>query len=434
MLPHQVFVDSSSLRITLLGAMALASCAPARGQDVQTNGSNAAAHSQTVSRIFASWRARQVRTKSFHFAWDTYTARHGEAVNNDESQTPPSHYECWVGRDDRYRFEASTVLPSKAKGSQRHNHEWITFDGKIYSVLRWTEGSTLPARGKLWSFLQKAPDFLNDKLRALQLVFRGDRRPEQYRLITEDAILNGVRCIKLQSSGKPGDSIESVWVDPRQDDALVLWEVLGPGPGWPAVSLQYRKDKENGWIPIQWRVDNPDGNSLDLVSKVQTFAINEALPADRFQIRFPPRTGLSVDFEGKSQEQYIVKPDGSKELAFNLQSIQSPRLRNVLEQRLNFPIDQIPLRQAINRFNAMYNVPIVIDARAFRDAKIDVSIEVSEEILGISLWEALGWLSAQCPRPFGIVERDGQLVLTHLLPRIPAAPAKSQPAPKPKPR
>ena len=51
MLPHQVFVDRSSLRITLLAAMALAFCVPARSQDVQTDAAKAAANSRTVRRI-----------------------------------------------------------------------------------------------------------------------------------------------------------------------------------------------------------------------------------------------------------------------------------------------------------------------------------------------------------------------------------------------
>jgi hypothetical protein len=431
MLPHQVFVDRSSLRITLLAAMALAFCVPARSQDVQTDAAKAAANSRTVARIFASWKAQQERTKSFHFVWDTSEVPRGKAVN-DGLELAHSQYECWVDGDDRYRFEASTVRQPKANGSVRRKHDWTVFDGKIYSSLSWSEGSNLPARGKLWDFGRRRPGFLNDELRPLLLVFRafdqrGRRRGDQYRLATKDAIVGGVRCIKLQNSGKPEDRVESLWADPQQGDALVFWEVRAPGAQFPPISLQYRRDQKNGSIPIEWRTGPPDGRLLDLISKVKTFAINERLPADVFKIRFPSSTAVAVDLEGRDQEQYLVKPDGSKEVVFNLDSIHSPRFRKVLEQYTEFTIEPEPLRDAISFLKARYGVPIVIDGPAFRDAKIDPSMEVSEDTPGIRFWEVLGRLSAQCPRPFGIVERDGKLVLTPLLPRKPTAPAKSQP-------
>jgi len=155
-----------------------------------------------------------------------------------------------------------------------------------------------------WSKARRGPARVRLRPAPLQAVQSADdqrnRRPDQHRLTTEDAIVNGARFIKLQNFGKPENRVESLWADPRQGDALVFWEVQASGAQFPPISLQYRRDQENGLIPIEWRTGPPDGRSLDLISKVKRFAINENLPADTFQIRFPPGTAVAVDLEGEA--------------------------------------------------------------------------------------------------------------------------------------
>jgi hypothetical protein len=402
MLVDHVVVERCVLRLTCVAATAVALCGRARCEDLQIDGGKGSGRSQMVARIFASWKARQDQTKSFHFVWETFVVQHGEAVGN--GQLPQSHCECWVDGDNRYRLEASTLGDAQAKSVVRH--EWTAFDRETYSSLSWTEGSRLPARGKHWNFGRKHPGFVNNELRPLTLVFRPldprNRRPERYRLATEDAIVNGVRCIKLQSIARPGDLVESLWADPRQGDVLVFWEVRAGQAQFPPISLQYQADHEKRFIPIVWRTGSPDGRPLDLLSKVKTFSINEKLPADAFHIHFPLGTAVAVDLEGKDNEQYYVKPDGSKEIVFNLDSIHSPQLHKLLEQRTNFTFEPMSLRDAVRFLNSTTAAgnPIVIDERAFREAKIDPSIVVSEGAAGRRFWEVLGGLSAECPKPF----------------------------------
>ncbi len=150
----------------------------------------------------------------------------------------------------------------------------------------------------------------------------------------------------------------------------------------------------------------------DAISTVKSLEINKELPAETFQIHFPPGTAVAVD-DGPTQEEYIVKPDGTNRTIFNLNPI-SPRLRKILMQQTDFTVEPEPLRDAIQFVRQRYAIAIAMDEASFRAAKIDTSLEVQEDTAAIRLWELLAWFSAQCPRPFGIFEQNGSLLLKPL--------------------
>lgn len=150
----------------------------------------------------------------------------------------------------------------------------------------------------------------------------------------------------------------------------------------------------------------------DAIAKLKTLEINKVLPADTFQIPFPAGTAVAVD-DGPTQEASIVKPDGTKRTIFKLNSI-PPRLRGMLSQRVDFSVEPQPLRDAIDFIRVRYGMALAIDETSFRAAKIDPSQEVEDDTSGNRLWEVLTWLSAQCPRPFGIFEQNGGLLLKPL--------------------
>jgi hypothetical protein len=145
---------------------------------------------------------------------------------------------------------------------------------------------------------------------------------------------------------------------------------------------------------------------------VKSLEINKEWPAVTFQIHFPPGTAVAVD-DGPTQEEYIVKPDGTKRTIFNLNPI-SPRLRKILMQQTDFTVEPEPLRDAIQFVRQRFGIAIAMDEASFRAAKIDTSLEVQEDTAAIRLWELLAWFSAQCPRPFGIFEQNGSLLLKPL--------------------
>jgi hypothetical protein len=369
-----------------------------------------AAASPLVDRILRSWKAREDRTKTLHCLWDTAEVRNGKPV--ERGALVAAQGECWIGRDNRCRFQMTTERVVGPKGGNERKHQATAYDGRVNFILDWKEPSTLPRRGKIWEFKGRL-NLFSHEMRPLDWVYRPsltvNLNPEQFHLVTQDAIVNGLRYTKLRGSnkfGRPG----SFWFDPRQDDALVYWESNGSETNKLPLSLRYMADKANGPTLAGWTVLQDDGS--DAIAKVKTLEVNKERPAETFRLAFPPGTAVAVN-DGPTQEASIVKPDGTKRPIFNLNSI-SPRLRGVLMQRVDFSVEPQPLRDAIEFIRVRYGMALAIDEASFRAAKIDPSQEVEDDTAGNRLWEVLTWLSAQCPRPFGIFEQNGGLLLKPL--------------------
>jgi hypothetical protein len=449
-----------SLSVTLATVTALAFCAPVRGEDEKTEvsktgASKTAAQSPTLARILASWNARQARMKSFQFVWDTYQVPGHEPLDT-RRQPRVSHNALTRDGGDRYRSEVLLLPLSRplARRPGREGYNSRAFDGKTYSTLKRSRYGYERAHGMIGPMQRPPMTPLGQNL-ALMMFFcpfqpETGWRPEQFRLIAENAIAEGVHCVKLQRSDARTGQEETFWVDPNRDDVIVLWE---GSAGWPtSVSLQYKMDKEYGWIPTRWRSEVLGGH--ELVANVERFAINERVPADNYRLRFPPGTAVTAALDSTAQEQYIVGPDGSKRGAvkvvfdeknrrqylvaadgsnielFNLGAIRSERLLNALEAKTDFTIELEPLRDAIKFIALRFRLPIAIDKRAFQDAGIEPSMEVKVDVPETKLWKLIATLMAQCPRPLRIEERDGRLVITPLVQSKPAAPGKSQPPSK----
>jgi hypothetical protein len=241
-------------------------------------------------------------------------------------------------------------------------------------------------------------------------------KPAQFVLLTDDAIVDGLRCTKLRETAK-GPTRTSYWFDPHQGDALVFWELELAGSRLSSLSLRYRSEKSNEptltvWTPTGWT--NHKEGVLDDVSQVRAIEFNKEPPAEAFQIKFPPGTAVAIDVQGSTQEAYVVAPNGTKRVIFNLNSISSPRLLRTLMQRIDFVVEPEPLRDALQFVRARYGMALAVDEASFRKAKIDLSLEVQEDTGAARLWELLTWFSAQCPGPFGIFEQNGELVLRAL--------------------
>ncbi len=105
----------------------------------------------------------------------------------------------------------------------------MAYDGPLNFIFNWTEPSTLPRRGKIWNLGKSRIGFFYREVLPLDWVYRPSWRaslsPERFRLVTEDAIVNGLRCTKLRGYDKKGWSLGSFWSDPRQGDALVFWDL-----------------------------------------------------------------------------------------------------------------------------------------------------------------------------------------------------------------
>jgi hypothetical protein len=407
---------SSCLRWVVIAAnLALGSQAVPQDKPPETPQSRAAL--QTVARILDTWKAREDRTRSLHCVWDSEQSigqKPGERL-----RLAASKNEFWLGRDTRCRFEMTTERFDRVTRRTETSVQWTVFDGRAYSTLKWSERSTLPRRGRVFDFGRKSVGFLDRELMPLAWAYRpssrGDLKPGQLTVVTDDAIVEGIRCTKLRLSGQDR-ARTSFWFDPHQSDALVCWELELSGRPFSSLLLRYRPDKSNDPALTGWTERNNQDNShgAEDVSQVKTIEINRETPADAFQIKFPPGTAVAIDLKGSTQEAYVVKPDGTKRPVFNLNTISTKRLRDTLLQQTEFTIEPEPLRDAVDFIRQRYAIGIEIDAASFRKAQIDPSLEVREDMPGIRCWEVLTWLSAQCPHPFGIFEQNGKLVLKAL--------------------
>jgi hypothetical protein len=380
--------------------------APEKPDDV----AKAKAGPASIERIVRAWKAREDGAKTLHCVWDAREVRHGAAAK--EQVLGISHNECWLGPGGQYRFQMTTEPSAGRNGAQNRKHETTAYDGRAYYTVNSTENSTLPRRGKIQDFGGRNIGFLNREMTPLAVAYRPSvlmgMAPERFTLVTDDAIVNGLRYTKLGTVGGKSWFKGSLWFDPRQADALVFWEWGQSGGAQLPPSLQYRVDKTNGPTLAGWNMPQYDGT--DSIAKVKTCEINNEPPTDTFRIRFPVGTSVAVDLHGSTQEAYIVQSDGTKRTTFDLNSI-SPRRRGTLLQTTDFTVEPEPLRDAIDFIRQRYQIKIALDATSFRAAKIDPALEVREDSPGIRLWEVLAWFSAQCPQPFGILEHDGGLLL-----------------------
>ena len=128
-------------------------------------------------------------------------------------------------------------------------------------------------------------------------------------VVTQNARLNGTRLIKIESAGPAFP--ETDWVDPAREDIVVACEQSPRTNSRRSISsLEYRRDPQLGWVPWRWtQTSVADPKSYRGEGTVSTFTVNERIDADKFVLRFPPRTTV-VDRE--RLEKYVVAPDGSK--------------------------------------------------------------------------------------------------------------------------
>jgi hypothetical protein len=106
--------------------------------------------------------------------------------------------------------------------------------------------------------------------------------------------------------------VDHVWVDPHRDFALLRYETTDNGKLMFQVSIGYQRDPQGEWVPSGWDIvtQNLDGGlQMSTQSKVVEYALNPAVPADRFDITFPPGTDMRDFAKGRD---YIVTDRGER--------------------------------------------------------------------------------------------------------------------------
>lgn len=313
------------MRRILFVVVLLLYCKSAAAADPDRAPAVSAPASPVLARIFANWKARRERVTSLHFVWDMRLTRPKGRRDGAEDRHQDEHgNELWIAGSDHVCGESGPwLLISHAKsadkqgivGRQTFNGQfesrfWVSPSEKLHFV---PEGWMHPAK--------EQSDFGSRQFTPILLTYRTLHpwmpwRLEDCRLITVNAIIDGVRYIKIEQTMKDNgvSTVDSCWVDPRRDDVVVAWERRpngGPShPTWRG-SCEYQHDRTFGWVPIHWRTAFGADTYLICESTVTAYDLNRPIPSQKFDPHFPAGTYVA---DAARRQWYLVQPDGSKRM------------------------------------------------------------------------------------------------------------------------
>jgi hypothetical protein len=387
---------------------------------------NTAGGPTTLERVLASWNSRAERTKSVYCSWEsrmTFGQKADDRIAGKTSIKPArgdfrrNQFNFWSQMPDRFRLD-SVPLPL--------SQPWLAV--KTKSVIDGTTDSRLEEPGDAagapvcsietsrlkWplSFLAPLQSRLNASgLDALDLAIRPQdafvrgRPLSEFRVTSENAIIDGVHCVELQHAKDDSAWVQNCWVDPARDYVVVAYAFhfrgKRPGRGWVGqnnmfeISIQYQRHQLNGWVPASWTYKGSGQLIEDTVSK---FTINEKFPEETFVVKLSPGT---VVFDQRSLEQYRVAKDGSKSDAEKFDSPMVLGLHKVLETKIDFRIEPQSLKDAIDFIAARYQIPILLNQKDCDAAGIDITSEVQFTRGGVAVADLLKDILGQMSKPVG---------------------------------
>jgi beta-lactamase regulating signal transducer with metallopeptidase domain len=291
--------------------------------------------SPILERVFAAWKARQDRVKSFHFTWDTRMVlpmgyefsylspiaglRTWEVeVDSEKARefTIPGS-EWWGQGDNLLRSDLASVVYDGANGWKQTGRIRLIDNGILHSRLEMPLTRPQAAAMSIWRQVTiKNPSgmssggnaILHDRwleVAPLRLALRPFAKPtfdspkypdktlvwspENCRVVGENAIVGKLHCIKLEH-GEEG-CVESCWVDPQRDYVVVLWERRqGQFPA-RSIVIEYQKDPEQGWLPSSWSWETPSTfghKTAAFTAKVTSYSIDKDFREDPFANTAPP--------------------------------------------------------------------------------------------------------------------------------------------------
>jgi hypothetical protein len=318
---------------------------PARADDAPKTAHEAAA----LDRIFANWKARHDRVRSFHFVYDCRTT-HRKGSPDPLFGAPLDHDEIfdeigaqlWMEGDDRLCWVDTPMF--KLPQATRKGVSRVTFRLAIVGKTAWwyvagppyeTGGAPSPAVAPHAMFYpagaqgRMVPEPL---LQAPLLTFRPEHSAvvtwlkAQCHLVNEHAAVDNGQYVEFQRVVPRGGRWEprreeTCWVSPGRDDVVVHWRTEMPGEKFglaPAPTcvgaIKYKKDKRYGWIPSEWTCEYLGRYVSEF--KVTNYAINEKIDASVFSREVPPGTPV-CDQTSQPAGYYIVQPNGSKRMISN---------------------------------------------------------------------------------------------------------------------
>jgi len=398
-----------------------------------TTTTKATAAPKTLERILANWKAREERTRSIYFSWESRRFV-GQAADDRtkgkaslQQAERSSQFTLWAERPYRFRLDRAPLAASAPTAT--------SFVGKTRSVTSGltelnvqepgnTSGlpvATVSARSDQSPLATATP--------GLTFAFHPEdalvnSRSRKFRVVSEDALVNGLHCVEIQKSNDRGNVIEKCWVDPARDDVVVAYEHwFPPQQRRSTTSIEYQQDRVHGWVPARW-TDSSAGERRE--ETVTNYAINKPIPAETFSLKLAPGT---LVFDQRTREQYRVAKDGSKSDVVKAGSLANLRILEALESKSDFRIQPQTLKEAVDFIAARYSIPILLNQKEFAEAGIDLASEVQFPREGMAVADVLKSVLGQAQKPAGFRIEDEVLKISPKF--VGQAPIHVRPAPLP---
>lgn len=118
--------------------------------------------------------------------------------------------------------------------------------------------------------------------------------PEKWKVVATDVKIGGSDCVMLREGELTDNRYREIWLAKDKDFGLVYRRDMLEGRVASEISIGYRNDIKDGWVPTTWQVDRySNGRLIDhAVSKLVRLVINEPVKDDMFLVEFPAGTEI----------------------------------------------------------------------------------------------------------------------------------------------
>jgi hypothetical protein len=398
---------------------ASASFAPTTAPKQASETAKTAVVPAALQRILASWRTRGQRTKSFFYGWDEEITS-GKAAEDRAKATASAkqadakarifHIDFWAEGPNRLRRDSFLLRAPEPVAATLPARTQSVFDGTTEFNLEEPGEAAGPPILTIEKGRGSGPaNALRMQVLALTFdpinAFVTNRQSPQFRLVHENVLVDGSRCVEIQNAKDGAALREQCWVDPARDNVIVAYELRFRGEARTRISIQYQRDRV-GWLPTGWTLKQSGQFTESTVTK---FTINERFPADTFNVKLSPGT---VVFDQLGLQQYLVAKDGSKSNVVKFDSARALAVQKMLDTKTDFRLAPQPLREVIDFIEARYQIPIVLLRTDFEAAGLPVSLQVKSPPAGITVAQFLKLLLDQCHHPVGFRIEDEVLKIS----------------------
>lgn len=285
------------------------------------------AQEPTVEDVVQMWSERQAATTTAEFHWaETVTGRQS-LPSGDERDVSREKLDCtfWLSDGSNMRSESIAVKSPVEPGVSltRTGLAVSTYNGKRNAYYTAAADPDDHHRGIEFS-AENYDEIVNYHLRVIILSYRPllvvqslfssresriVRHEAKLSIVDRNVTLDGTPCLVIESSSvSPSPVVNRYWVDVTRGGLILKYAESVSGRPTGEVTISYRVDTENGWVPASWH-----GRFLNdsINASVTKFNLNKPIVTGLFEIEYPSGT---LVFDQDQSKQWRILSDGTKEL------------------------------------------------------------------------------------------------------------------------